>query len=55
MEVAYFTLSDKQLYVILDRLFGGGAKAILPPPPTKLLGGGGCPVTLVLTPMCSAA
>ena len=53
MEVAYFTLSDKQLYANLDKLLEG-PKAILPPPPaTKLLGGGLAPAAPppVSTPM----
>ena len=42
MEVAYITLSAKQLYVHLYRL-GGGAKAILLPT-YKIIGGGAPPV-----------
>ena len=40
-ERRYFTLSDKRLYVDLDRLLeegGGGGKGYSAPPPTKLLG-----------------
>ena len=36
MEVAYFALSDKQLYVNLDKLLGGQRLFC---PPTELLGG----------------
>ena len=38
VEVAYFTLSENQLYVNLDKLLEG-PKAILPPPPYKIIGG----------------
>ena len=41
MEFAYFTSSDKQLYVNLDRLLGGGGGGKGYSAPTKLLGGGG--------------
>ena len=40
MEVAYFTLSGKHLYVNLDRLLG--TKAILAP--HKIIRGGPCPL-----------
>ena len=55
MEVAYFTLSDKQLYANLDKLLEllEGPKAILPtPPPYKIMGGGGGGWPL-LPPPCS--
>ena len=52
VEVAYFSLSDKQLYVNLDKLLEG-PRAILPPPPYKIIGGPGpcCPPPPVPTPM----
>ena len=57
MEVAYFTLGDKQLYVNLGRLLGrGGGKGFSTPIPSKLLGRGVNPLTLsVPTPMIWSA
>ena len=56
MKVAYFTLSDKHLFVNLDRLMGGGANDYSappppPPPPCKLLGNLPTPPPPVPTPM----
>ena len=50
-EVAYFTLSDTQLYVNLDRLWGWMGQRLFYPLPTKLLGGGGGLSHPVPTPM----
>ena len=40
---AYFTLSDKQFYVNLDRLLGAKGYSAPPPPPKKKILGGPAP------------
>ena len=51
MEVAYFTLSDKQLYVNLDKLLEGPKAILAPTYKVFFFGGGG--LAPVAPPPCS--